>query len=388
MWYNTGMKRLPKVILLLEAARGFDRGLLRGISRYASLHGPWIFYREPPRYLRAGRNLNSLAEMKEWAAEGMICPAVRLREARELGVPCVIYGVNEDLRDFASIVSDNAGAGRLAARHLWETGLRQFAFYGLAGMRWSDQREERFCREISNLGGSVRVFQPPRRSSDREDRFLKKWLKSLPRPTGLFCANDDRAAGIAELCRTLGLRVPEDIAILGVDNDEFVCELSHPPLSSVAMGTEQAGYRAARLLARLMTGREKRKGQKITAFATGVATRQSTDLLATDDEPVGDALRFIRQNQNRLISVGEVVEASKLSHRTLNDRFHMAIGHSILQEINRVRAQHIARLLMETNLSIKQIARSLGYSSNAHIARYFNRITGLTPLAYRQKQGQ
>ncbi len=382
------MKRLPKVILLLEATRGFDRGLLRGISRYASLHGPWVFYREPPEYLQVGRSRSTLTEMKDWGAAGMICPAVRLREARELGVPCVIYGVNEDIPDFASIVSDNPGAGRLAARHLWETGLRQFAFLGLEGMRWSDQRGESFRREITKLGGSVHWFQFPRRSSGGEESFLRKGLKSLPRPAGLFCANDDRAAVIAERCRVLGFRVPEDFAIIGVDNDEFVCELGHPALSSVAMRTEQAGYQAAKLLARLMSGREKMKGQKIIAHAEGVVVRQSTEVLATDDEGVGDALRFIRQNRNRLISAGEVVEAVKVSHRTLNDHFHAALGHSILQEINRIRTQHIARLLMETNLSVKQIARSLGYSTNAHIARYFKRVTGLTPLDYRRKHGQ
>ncbi len=386
------MKYPPKVILLLEATRGFDRGLLRGISRYVSLQGPWILYREPPGYMRGLRNRSLLARMKAWHPHGIICPATRLREARELGKPCVIFGVNQEVRDFPSITSDNAGAGRMAAQHLVGTGLRSFAFCGLDDMQWSRQRCEAFCRELSGRGMAPHVFQQPRvradRLFDREQPFLKKWLRSLPRPTGLLCANDDRAAVIAEMCRVMGFRVPGDFAIIGVDNDEFVCELGNPPLTSVTMGTDRAGYEAASLLHRIMTGREKMKGQKIMAYATAVVPRHSTDILTIGDDRVREALRFISQNAGRLISAGDVVEAAKLSHRTLNDRFHATIGHSILQEINRVRALHISRLLLETNLSIKQIARNLGYSSNAHIARYFERITGLTPLAFRRKHGQ
>jgi LacI family transcriptional regulator len=218
------MKHPPKVIVLLEATRGFDRGLLRGISRYISFHGPWILYREPPDYLRGVRSRSLLAEMKAWRPQGIICPAVRLREARELGIPCIVFGINEDIPDLPSITSDNAGAGEMAARHLVGTGLRSFAFCGLDDMRWSRQRCEAFCRELTGRGMAPHVFQQPRvgRRSDREPPFLKKWLRSLPRPSGLLCANDDRAAVVAETCRVLGLRVPDDLAVMGVDNDEFV----------------------------------------------------------------------------------------------------------------------------------------------------------------------
>ena len=219
----------------------------------------------------------------------------------------------------------------------------------------------------------------------KEEPLVRTWLTQLPKPIGLFCANDDRSANILESCRALGYGVPEDIAVIGVDDDPYVCELANPPLSSVAMGSERAGYEIAELLHAMMDRRTKMSGQRILASAVGVSARQSTDILMVRDADVRTALQFIRQNANRPIQVRDVVRATNLSHRTLNDRFYRECGSSILKQMTNARISHISRLLRETDLTVGEISRMVGFDSDHHFARYFRRATELTPQEYRRK---
>lgn len=195
-----------------------------------------------------------------------------------------------------------------------------------------------------------------------------------------------RAHHITEACKLAALRVPEDIAILGVDNDEFVCELSDPPISSISYNSERAGYNAAAVLDKMMKG-EKVMQQTILIPATHVITRRSTDILAVEDPTVAEALRFIRQHANEPIQINDVAEAAALSRAALCNRFRIAIGHPPSIEIRRARVRHIVRLLLETNLPVSKIVSSLGYTNVAHIARYFRQEKGMGLMAYRKKHG-
>ena len=179
--------------------------------------------------------------------------------------------------------------------------------------------------------------------------------------------------------------VPEDISVIGVDDDQYVCELQNPPLSSVGMASEQAGYEAAALLDRMMRGEQRMAGQRIMAHATGVTARQSTDVLMVRNTDVRKALRFIRENVGRPIRVADVVKATDLSHRTLNEQFHSELGCSIVTQLTRARIDYIARLLTDTEMRIHEIAAMVGYEDDRHFSRYFKRATGLTPQAYRRK---
>jgi LacI family transcriptional regulator len=377
----------PHIVLLLGASRGFDRGLLSGIARYASLHGPWTFYREPHAYFIRPDKI-SIQDLKSWKADGAVCPSRRLDLIRPLRVPTVALDINDYQGEIPGVLSDDLTAGRLAADHLLGLGFQQFAFCGFESMRWSQDRCSAFCDTIAEAGFTVDIYRPLYRrtvSWAKEEPLVTEWLTGLPKPLGLFCANDDRSTNILESCRSLGYGVPEDIAVIGVDDDPLVCELANPPLSSVSMASDRAGYEVAELLHSMILGKVTMSGQRILASAVGVTARQSTDILMVRDADVRAALQFIRQNVARPIQVRDVVRATNLSHRTLNDRFHRACGSSILKQLTNSRIGHISRLLRETDLSVGEISRLVGFDSDHHFARYFCRATELTPQEYRRK---
>lgn len=384
------MKKLHKVILFLPSGREHDRGLLRGIIEFAHLRGPWIFYEEPPAYLSSPGTAQRLAHIQRWKADGMIALQDRQKEIEALRLPTVtIVGSQRLPANQYQVMSDNENIGKMAASHLLGLGLRQFAYCGLEKMEWSADRAKGFIREIDRAGLPTSVYSrsPGKHSGEHwytEEMELGNWLKALPKPIGLMACNDDLARMIAEICRINNLRVPDDIAIIGVDNDEHVCRRATPPLSSIALATESAGFEVAAMLNELMAGR-KPANRCILVKPTSVVTRQSTDLIAADDPNIVKALRFIKSNANRVIKVSDVAEAAGLSRRVLQDRFADIMHRTVLDEIHRTRIEHICRLLTETNLSIFEIAEAIGYPADAHIARFFSRQTGMTPYEYRRK---
>ncbi len=225
------------------------------------------------------------------------------------------------------------------------------------------------------------------RSFEREQNRLVEWLKRLPKPVGLMAGNDVCGSHIIEACRIARLQVPDQVAVIGVDNDELICDLTDPPMSSITLNTEHAGYQAAALLDRLMA-REKMTGQNILVRATHVVTRQSTDILAMEDRTVAEAIRFIRQHSKEAVQVGDVVDQVAMSRRNLELRFRKALNRSIYSEIKRIRTQQIIRLLCETDLPISEIALQLGHPSDKHIARYFKQQIGMSLKEYRNQCGK
>ena len=362
------MLNSPRIILLPEATRGFDRGLLAGIARYSALNGPWTFYRQPHGYLNSKRQLD-VKELEAWRPDGAVCPVAQLDGLSALRVPLIAYDVNEYSGRVPCILSEDDEAGRLAARHLLDLGHRHFDFCGYSGIRWSQERCRTFCELLEGAGGRVEVYRSRSRRPvawAKEEPQVRRWLESL------------------ETCHVLGYGVPEDVSVIGVDDDQYVCELQNPPLSSVRMASEQAGYEAAALLDRMIRGEERMSRQRITAHATGVTVRQSTSVLMVRKAEVRKALRFIRENAGRPIRVADIVKATGLSHRTLNDQFQSELGCSINRQLTSARIACISRLLTETKMRIHEIAIAVGYEDDRHFSRYFKRVTGLTPQAYRR----
>jgi LacI family transcriptional regulator len=380
-----------RVALLLDAGRAFDRGLLQGILHYVDLHKPWIVLRPAEFYQRfAGLIEPSLKEIRKLRVDGIIANDVSWAHGLpQIGVPTILVPVVHFPADAPYLRADNRGVAVLAADHLAGQGLRHFAYAGFAGAVWSTERCEHFCRRLAEKGVAVQThlvpLSPSKAERSRHEAALSKWLTSLPKPVGIMACNDDFARSLIELCRIRSLRVPEQVALIGVDNDELICKLSNPPLSSVGFATEHAGYETAALLDRLMAGR-KVPVKEIPVAAGHVVARQSTNMMAIKDEEVVKALRYIRQNSYRLVRVDEVVDATLLSHRTLNNRFYRAVGRSLVKEIGRHRAAHIGRLLLESNEPIARIARTMGYETPGHLSRNFLRETGMTPRAYRQSR--
>ena len=229
-----------------------------------------------------------------------------------------------------------------------------------------------------------RPFTPSYRSGEKALQFLAQWLQGLPKPVGLMACNDDCSQQVVEACKIAHLRVPEEIAILGVNNDPMICDFANPPLSSIALETEQAGYRAAECLDRIMSGQAP-GAQQITVQATHVVRRPSTDVLAIDDPLVSQALHFIRTHVRRLIQVEDVAAALNTSRSTLERRFRRVSHHSLFQEITRIRIELMKQLLLETDMPVESIARSLGYPGADHIARYFQQHMHMSPSQYRAR---
>jgi LacI family transcriptional regulator len=385
------MSRTYRVILLIERARAYGRGLLRGIARYASIHGSWLPQMEPEFYRLSRRQ--SKDWMSELKADGVIAHLADIRvmeSITNLGIPAVIAGIREPAAHAHVLMTHDEAIGRMAVDCFLDRGSHRLAYCGLDEMYWSRQRGETFRRRAVEAGCEIRVYEQPkgrkRRTDEAERPILADWLRSLLKPTALLACNDDRAKQVLAACKMAALEVPDEIAILGVDNDELVCELEYPQLSSIALGVEAAGYAAATLLGELMTGHQRgRTRERIVVSPLYVVERQSTDVLAMEDGDVAAALRFIRAQAREGIQVRDVAEATALSRRALQQRFRRVLGRSIHDEIKRTRIDHMARLLVTTNLPITEIARLLQCTEVKNLARYFRERTGLTPAQYRKR---
>lgn len=289
-----------------------------------------------------------------------------------------------------TIGADSEMIGKMGAEHFIERGLREFAFCGFNDSLWSQNRCAGFCRRLAQSGFEAHTYLPSKpkdkRSWKKEQNLTADWLNSLPKPVGIMTCNDYRGRELIETCKIAGIHIPEEVAVLGTDNDDLVCNLCLPPLSSIDINYEYAGYQAAELLDKLMAG-EKMNNQKILAQPIRIVPRQSTDILAIDDIEVASALRFIREHCIEPMQVSDVVDSTTLSQRRLYNRFSKAIGRSIHAEITRVRCEKIAQLLLETNMTVSQIAIKMGLCDDRHLSRYFKNEMGLTPREYRKQHG-
>jgi len=385
------MKRIPSILLGIEDSRAYGRGLLRGISKYARIHGPWLFRTRPEFYHSGSQISPHLADLKRARFDGVITRELDHRQMRQilaLGVPVIVASHMTLEPTLPCIMTDCAAIGKMAARHFLERGFRHFGYCGLEEMFWSGRRAASFTEVIHEAGFRVHHYQPPRAKRNRlwgrEQFIMAKWLEQLPKPIAIMACTDDRARDLVEACEIAGLNVPEDVAILGVDNDRLVCDLAGVPISSVALNTEQAGFEAAALLARLMAG-EKVEQQQIIVSATHVEVRRSTDILAIEDRFVANAVHFINAHAHQPLQVSEVARHVGVSERQLYDRFQRALGRSIHEQITTARIARICWLLGNTNLSILEIALAMGLPDEKHLARYFRRQQGIPPSQWRKQ---
>jgi len=378
------MVKAHKVALLIETSRTSGRELLRGIAKYSQIHGPWVLFTEPSGLERI------LPNLKNWDVSGIIMrDSRRAEEIVALQVPTIVdIHFERSLQHIPRIVTNCKAIGKLAAEHFINYGFRRFGYCGYDKFSWSQLRGQAFCDMVAEAGYACHFYkQPHLRTSgawNKEQGAIVDWLKSLTYPVGVLACNDDRSQNVLQACSLAGLRVPEDVAILGVDNDDMICDLSYPSLSSISLSFKKAGYDAAALLDRLMSG-EKMSNQKIPVEPVQIVTRQSTNTLAVKDETVAEALNFIHSNCTRLIQTTDVADAVALSRSGLHNKFQRFLGRSVHDEIKRIRTMRIAKMLVDTNLSMSQIAVDLGCSDVDHLSRYCRKELGMSPLAYRKK---
>ena len=331
--------------------------------------------------------------MKKLKPDGIITQEPqKYKQLIDAGIPTIIaVHLKEHYPDVPYQFVENEAIGTMAAEHLLERGFKNFAYCGVFEMASSLERCESFAKKIIEHGYQCHIFEEPKSKSKRsweiEQPMLQNWLKSLPKPVGIMTSYDERSRDVAQACKSLGLYIPEQVAIIGVDNDQLICEMSNPPLSSIDLSFERTGYEMAEYLDKLIAD-EKMTDLKIMLRPTGIITRQSTDILAVDDPDLAMAVRFIRDNQKNDITVIDVLKATTLSRRVLEKRFRKILARSINEEIVRVRIAHFAKMLVDTNLNVTQISETLNFPSLKHVSRCFSKEKGMTPLQYRKEFGQ
>lgn len=377
-------RTVKRVAVLMNLSRVYDRQVVRGITRFVRSHSSWELYvRENPA--------DRLPALDEWAGDGMIVDVddrLNAKKIPRLAGPIVGMGVlsEEERRQFgiSTVNTDDGMIADWAADHLLDKGLTSFGYCGSRSEgldRWVAIRRDRFRERIANEGYVCGIFQHEKYSSKRWDRLLtglKAWLEGLPKPVGIMACNDSRGRLVLDACRQLGLRVPDEAAVIGVDNDDLICELAQPPLSSILQGTEQIGFEAASLLDQLMRG-QRRKPTHVTVSPSCLVPRQSSDMVAIDDPIVSRALRFIREHGTRPINVSDIVRHVEVSRSTLETRFKHHTGHTVHEEVQRVRLDAAKRLLTSTALPLHVIAERVGYSSVQYMSAVFRRELGHPP---------
>lgn len=338
------------------------------------------------------------AWFKKWTGDGAIV-WVETQEladiVRGLGVPAVDVRGSVKASKLPQIDSDDQMVANLAAEDLMQRGFRNYAFCGFVSANYSDIRSAFFKERLARAGFPCAIYQPPEISANLQTLELEKrgllfqehlaqWLKALPKPVGIMACNDIRGQQVMNASRRRELIVPEELAVIGVDNDEIFCELSDPPLSSVALDTMRIGYEAAALLERMMIGEQPPPGP-ILIPPLGVVARRSTDVLVMDDRQLAAGARFLREHAFDTITVNDAARAAGMSRRVFERRFAIQMGRAPKAEVLRLRLERAKALLANTDWPLARIAEQAGFKYGGYLHAVFSAKTGMTPGQFRRK---
>jgi LacI family transcriptional regulator len=379
----------PHVALIVETSTVFGRRVLRGVSLYLRENGPWSIYVEQ-------RSIYDPAPpwLKDWRGDGIISRAAYPELARlvvRTGIPTIDLQEQVLGLGLPRIVNDNRAVGRMAAEHLLERGFSHFGFIGHAGIHWSEDRREGFsktvaaagraCNEYRGAGKTLRRYH--HRSWEQEADDVAAWVRILPKPVGIMACNDFRAVQLLDACRRAGVAVPEEAAVIGVDDEDVACEMANPPLSSVVTNALHIGYEAAAMLDGLMHGR--RPPRHVRQLPpSGIITRRSTDIMAVTDPLVASAMQFIRRHACDGINVDDLLRHIPAARSVLQRRFKNTLRTTLHGAIFDERLRKVKELLARTSLSLSEIAQRTGFMHVEYLSTVFKRKTGATATEYRK----
>ncbi len=376
-------KKYPHVALLVETSNAYSRLLLQGVADYIQGHGPWSIYLGEKK-----RGDPVPAWLSRWDGDGIIARVENEKMAESI-MHSKMPAVNVSQTDFdprlPSVNTDEFAVAQMSVEHLINRGFRQLAYCSVTGFSWAKLRQKAFVDAAKEAGFSCHVYEPAanrRMSWEREQEELAKWLQSLPKPIGMRAAYDFRGQQVLDACRRVGLAVPEAIAVIGAGNDEVLCRLAWPPMTSTDPNPIVIGYEAAALLDRLMQG-EPMNGQRVLVQPLSIAARQSTDTMAIEDKDIADAVRLIRESACEGINVGDVLSRVPLVRQSFEQRFKKALGRSPHAEIVRVRLERAKQLLTNTDLPLSVVAEKAGFSQAAYLSTVFKEKVGKSPSNYR-----
>jgi LacI family transcriptional regulator len=382
------MAKPPHVALLIETSLAYGRGLLRGVARYIHERGPWSIF-----FCPQGLDASPPSWLGKWRGQGILARIDNRRMARAVlrtGLPIVDVRNAIPGLELPGIGPDNLAVAQLVFQQLLDTGLRQFAFCAAprGENRFLDARADAFVQLVEAAGYPCEVYesQTGRYGTwEQGQSRLARWLKRLPKPIGVMACDDDRGLYVLDACLRAKIQVPDQLAVIGVNNDEHLCGLANPALSSVDVGAERIGYEAAALLDRLMAGEHVPK-TIIEMAPRGLVVRQSSDLVAISDPHVAAALRLIRLRAAENIAVSDLANSLDISRSTLERRFLKFLGRTPKQEIIRARLTLAKDLLLQTDLPLATIAERTGLRSLGYFCEVFHEKTGCTPGMFRRER--
>lgn len=378
------VRRRRQVALLIETSNAYGRGLLQGVVHYIREHQPWSFH-----LMEQGRGDDPPAWLENWKGDGIIARIETPRIAQAVihaGLPTVDVSAARLVPELPWVETDDEQIARLAVEHLSERGFKHVGFCGDDRFNWSVWREKHFCALAKAAHLTVHGYRrtaPVAADFAAQAGDLRRWLQELPKPIGIMACYDIRGQQVLDACRSAGLAVPAEVAVIGVDNDALLCDLASPPLSSVIPNTHRTGYEAAALLDRLMAGKRVPPTPHLIA-PLGIAARQSTDVLAVDDRDIARAVQFIREHACEGINVSDLLRAVPLSRRVLEQRFQRLLGRTPREEILQVRLNRVRQLLAETDLPLYLIAERTGFEHVEYLSVVFKRETGRTTSVFRE----
>lgn len=363
-------RRRPTIGVIVNNVGGYSRGVVRGITSFA-------FARAWTCRVQGINESKVIDDVSHY--DGLIVQAASKESVKQLlqsGRPMVNVSSALPMTELPSVASDDLAVGRLAADYFLKRGYRSFVFVQQDEREFVQVRHRGFATRLSDAGHACRrvLDGPP----------LVEAITHADKPMAVMGSNDRAALAALDACRSVGLNVPEDVAVLGVDNDDLVQSLAYPPLSTINTARQRIGFEAAAMLEKLMLGQAIAQTPLLVP-PTGVLTRQSTDLLAVHDTEVADAMRFITAHAGRRISVSDVLREVPLSRRQLERKFRAALGRSILDEILRCRLDRARQLLLETELALPQVADASGFASASYFSVVFTREVGQTPAEFRKR---
>ena len=380
-------RKVPRVALLVETTRTYTREVLGGVKRFIAAHGPWSTFLE----LRA---LDSAppAWLRDWDGDGILTRTFTQEMAdliSRTGLPAVELRATNLKGDRPFVGMDNASIGRSVAEHFFERGYRQFAAYSLRTERFFIERVQNFVRSVESYG--CRCFELPETLSDsaadweKSQDTLINWLSLLPKPVGIFAANDQLGVRLLDACQRAGVAVPEEVAVVGAENEETLCSFATPALTSVRFDGQTVGYKAAELLERLMSGKSVKQRETLIP-PKGIIVRASSDELVINDRLVANAVRLIREDANKGLNVDNLCKRLNVSRSTLDRRMKSALNRSPKEEISRIRFREVERLLIETDLTMETIAELTGFTHSHYLQAAFRQIYGETPGRFRSRR--
>lgn len=379
-----------KILLLTDFSSGYGRSLLEGVVRYAREFGPWAFYRMPLYYREFHGDEGVVRWAEEWGADAIIAQLtdVDLDVLNRLDIPIIVQNYKERCHGLSNLTGDYYGTGVMAGEFFLRKGYKSFAYYGFMDTVWMRERGEGFRSAVEEKGFPVYAFDYGGQASGTQWSFdaarVSRWLLDLPKPIALFACDDYYALQITEVCKMYNIRIPGDIAVLGVDNDNLLCNISDPALSSIELDVENGGYEVGKLLHQFIE-------KKITAPVdviikpVRIVARGSTERFAVSDKYIGLLLDYIEKNYSDPLSVDDLIRIIPYSRRVLEKKFKAETGMSVYQYIQQLRIDKFAALLVTTDIPLVEAAASTGFPDYKNVSRIFVKLKDMTPLQYRKR---